>query len=86
MLPSKNGNKLKIQLLHFKVSDICLIIIWLKNRKVALHFEETHYTEISFKFSYLVYVLLSCKGEQRSTPWQSFAGDLNVSILQNAKS
>lgn len=36
----------------------------IKNKKVALHFEEVHDTEFSFKFSYSVCVLLSCSGKQ----------------------
>lgn len=31
----------------------------IKNKKVSLHFEEVHYTEI-FNFLYSVYILLSC--------------------------
>lgn len=32
----------------------------IKNKKGSLHFEEVYYTEISFKFSYSAYILLSC--------------------------
>lgn len=31
----------------------------IKNKKGALHLEEAHYTDISFKFSYSAYILLS---------------------------
>lgn len=58
----------------------------IENKKVALHFEDVHYTEISFKFSYSVYRFAVLLRKAKISSLTKLSRWPNISILQNGKS